>query len=82
MADSLPQGWELRHSRSSDKPFYFNIYTKSSQWEKPPFVKSGEVTTRNLIYCCSVINCIFIGSSFSFISETQRISSSVVMETR
>lgn len=44
MADSLPKGWELRHSRSSDKPFYFNIYTKSSQWEKPPFVKSGEVT--------------------------------------
>ena len=55
MADSLPKGWELRHSRSSDKPFYFNIYTKSSQWEKPPFVKSGEVTTRNLTHVVQLL---------------------------
>lgn len=43
MAEPLPKGWELRHSRTSDKSFYFNIYTKSSQWEKPPFVKPEEV---------------------------------------
>lgn len=42
MAD-LPQGWELRQSRSSGRDFYFNIYTKGSQWEVPLPVQPGEV---------------------------------------
>lgn len=36
MADEeLPKGWEKRMSRSTGQPYYLNIYTKESQWERP-----------------------------------------------
>ncbi|XP_002735945.1 peptidyl-prolyl cis-trans isomerase NIMA-interacting 1-like [Saccoglossus kowalevskii] len=36
MAEDVPPGWEVRYSRSNDgKPYYLNLKTKQSQWEKP-----------------------------------------------
>jgi len=31
----LPDGWEEKMSRSKGKPYYVNIHTKESQWDKP-----------------------------------------------
>lgn len=42
-ARDLPQGWEQRTSSSSGKTFYFNIYTKGSQWEVPQGPGPGQV---------------------------------------
>ena len=42
MAD-LPQGWEKRTSSSSGRTYYFNIYTKASQWESPERPPPGKV---------------------------------------
>lgn len=33
--DDFPKGWEKRMSRSTGQPYYLNIYTKESQWERP-----------------------------------------------
>ncbi|XP_013774555.1 peptidyl-prolyl cis-trans isomerase NIMA-interacting 1-like [Limulus polyphemus] len=36
MADEeLPKGWEKRMSRSTGQPYYLNMFTKESQWERP-----------------------------------------------
>ncbi|XP_076455314.1 putative peptidyl-prolyl cis-trans isomerase dodo [Babylonia areolata] len=32
---NLPDGWELRVSRSNGKEYYLNVYTKESQWDPP-----------------------------------------------
>ena len=45
MAADLPQGWETRTS-SSGKGYYFNIYTKASQWESPVRPVPGKVNER------------------------------------
>lgn len=44
MAAGLPQGWEQRESKSSGRQFYFNEYTKASQWDPPAAVQDGEVS--------------------------------------
>ena len=31
----LPDGWEMRTSRSTGMSYYLNTYTKKSQWERP-----------------------------------------------
>lgn len=31
----LPEGWEMRTSRSTGMTYYLNIHTKESQWERP-----------------------------------------------
>lgn len=31
----LPEGWEMRTSRSTGMTYYLNTYTKKSQWERP-----------------------------------------------
>ncbi|XP_003386651.1 PREDICTED: peptidyl-prolyl cis-trans isomerase NIMA-interacting 1-like [Amphimedon queenslandica] len=46
---SLPEGWEKRESRSSGKAFYFNLFTKASQWEPPASVGPGEVQASHLL---------------------------------
>jgi len=35
MAETLPDGWEKRVSRSNGKEYYLNLHTKQSQWEAP-----------------------------------------------
>ncbi|KAJ8038405.1 Peptidyl-prolyl cis-trans isomerase NIMA-interacting 1 [Holothuria leucospilota] len=35
MAEDLPEGWEVRMSKSQGKKYYFNPTTGASQWEKP-----------------------------------------------
>ncbi|CAG4988425.1 unnamed protein product [Colias eurytheme] len=31
----LPEGWEMRKSRSTGMAYFLNTYTKKSQWERP-----------------------------------------------
>ncbi|CAH2242951.1 jg14519 [Pararge aegeria aegeria] len=31
----LPEGWEMRTSRSTGMTYFLNMYTKKSQWERP-----------------------------------------------
>lgn len=31
----LPHGWEVRHSKSKNLPYYFHPETKESRWEPP-----------------------------------------------
>lgn len=31
----LPEGWEMRTSRSTGMTYFLNTYTKKSQWERP-----------------------------------------------
>lgn len=77
---SLPEGWEKRESRSSGKSFYFNLFTKASQWEPPASVGPGEVEIKLLSLLQSLILCknqcfslffvVFsLGSSLSSFSE-------------
>lgn len=33
--DSLPEGWVKRHSKSKDRPYFYNTKTGESVWEKP-----------------------------------------------
>ena len=33
---SLPADWELRHSSSRNRPYYYNRKTGESRWEEPP----------------------------------------------
>ncbi|XP_077986562.1 peptidyl-prolyl cis-trans isomerase NIMA-interacting 1-like [Glandiceps talaboti] len=50
MAESLPSGWELKYSRSHDgRPYYLNIHTKQSQWEKPTPPSSDTVRASHLL---------------------------------
>ena len=44
MATQLPQGWEERQSKSSGRPYYYNIYTKATQWDTPTIVSPGQVS--------------------------------------
>lgn len=31
----LPPNWEIRHSKTRNLPYYYNLETKQSQWEAP-----------------------------------------------
>ena len=44
----IPHGWELRQSESSGKAYYYNVYTKMSQWEKPIQPAPGQVRWERL----------------------------------
>ena len=33
--EHLPPGWQLKTSRSTGKPYYFNTVSKKSQWDYP-----------------------------------------------
>ncbi|XP_038216259.1 putative peptidyl-prolyl cis-trans isomerase dodo [Zerene cesonia] len=33
--EPLPEGWEMRKSRSTGMAYFLNTYTKQSQWERP-----------------------------------------------
>ncbi|CCG80790.1 Peptidyl-prolyl cis/trans isomerase [Taphrina deformans PYCC 5710] len=35
MDSGLPGGWEIRHSKSRNLPYYFNAATSDSRWEPP-----------------------------------------------
>ncbi|KKF95293.1 Peptidyl-prolyl cis-trans isomerase ssp-1 [Ceratocystis fimbriata CBS 114723] len=32
----LPMDWEVRHSKSKQLPYYFNVVTRDSRWDPPP----------------------------------------------
>ncbi len=45
MATQLPTGWEERQSKSSaGRPYYFNIYTKATQWDPPATIAPDQVS--------------------------------------
>lgn len=33
--EELPEGWIKKYSKSKNRPYYYNINTKESVWEKP-----------------------------------------------
>lgn len=48
----LPDGWERKISRSNNKEYYLNIYTKESQWDiptSPAKQKSATVQASHLL---------------------------------
>lgn len=46
----LPEGWEMRTSRSTGMTYYLNSYTKKSQWERPDApANAGEVRCSHLL---------------------------------
>ncbi|XP_072015967.1 uncharacterized protein [Amphiura filiformis] len=46
---NLPEGWEMRTSRSTGRDYYMNIYTKTSQWEVPTEKAPKEVKCSHLL---------------------------------
>ncbi|CAH1254217.1 PIN1 [Branchiostoma lanceolatum] len=51
MADhgDLPEGWEERASKSQGRPYYLNVHTKQSQWEKPTDPATSQVRCSHLL---------------------------------
>jgi peptidyl-prolyl cis-trans isomerase NIMA-interacting 1 len=46
----LPQGWEMRTSRSTGMTYFLNTYTKKSQWERPDApAEPGEVRCSHIL---------------------------------
>ncbi len=43
MAESLPEGWEQRTSKSTGRTYYLNRATGASQWEKPVGLSEDKV---------------------------------------
>ncbi|KAF7556817.1 hypothetical protein G7Z17_g1180 [Cylindrodendrum hubeiense] len=39
----LPKGWEIRHSKSKNLPYYFNEKEKDSRWEPPEQTKTEKL---------------------------------------
>ncbi|XP_005184062.1 putative peptidyl-prolyl cis-trans isomerase dodo [Musca domestica] len=42
---NIPEGWEVRTSRSTGLTYYLNIYTKESQWDLPTEPAKKEVSS-------------------------------------
>ena len=49
MAAELPSGWEKRESKSTGRPYYYNVDTRESRWEPPANVESGQVRASHLL---------------------------------
>ncbi|XP_041982846.1 putative peptidyl-prolyl cis-trans isomerase dodo [Aricia agestis] len=46
----LPEGWEMRTSRSTGMTYYLNTYTKKSQWDRPEApADQGEVRCSHIL---------------------------------
>ncbi|XP_052754154.1 LOW QUALITY PROTEIN: putative peptidyl-prolyl cis-trans isomerase dodo [Galleria mellonella] len=46
----LPEGWEMRTSRSTGMTYFLNMYTKKSQWERPEApADPGEVRCSHIL---------------------------------
>lgn len=43
MESGLPEGWEIRHSKSRNLPYYFNAATADSRWEPPHGTNSDKL---------------------------------------
>lgn len=43
MESGLPSGWEIRHSKSRNLPYYFNASTSDSRWEPPQGTNSDKL---------------------------------------
>ena len=46
---SLPKGWMEKKSTSKDKVYYYNEYTKMTQWEKPLSPAPGQVSAAHAL---------------------------------
>jgi len=51
----LPKGWEKRMSRSSDREYYFNVYTGKSVWERPSQSAEEDVKVPAKIQCLHIL---------------------------
>ncbi|RUP45850.1 peptidyl-prolyl cis-trans isomerase pin1 [Jimgerdemannia flammicorona] len=45
----LPQNWEVRHSRTYSKDYYFNTLTKESRWDPPPMGENERIRASHLL---------------------------------
>jgi len=45
----LPQNWEVRHSRTYNKDYYFNTLTKESRWDPPPMGENERIRASHLL---------------------------------
>lgn len=46
----LPEGWEMRTSRSTGMTYFLNTYTKKSQWERPEApADQGEIRCSHIL---------------------------------
>lgn len=43
MESGLPEGWEVRHSKSRNLPYYFHAATSDSRWEPPQGTASDKL---------------------------------------
>lgn len=43
MESGLPEGWEVRHSKSRNLPYYFNAANSDSRWEPPQGTNSDKL---------------------------------------
>uniref|UniRef100_A0A1I7YXY0 Peptidyl-prolyl cis-trans isomerase n=1 Tax=Steinernema glaseri TaxID=37863 RepID=A0A1I7YXY0_9BILA len=51
----LPRGWEKRMSRKSGREYYLNLYTNTSQWERPGQEASVDESMLNEIQCAHLL---------------------------
>uniref|UniRef100_A0A1A9UHS2 Peptidyl-prolyl cis-trans isomerase n=1 Tax=Glossina austeni TaxID=7395 RepID=A0A1A9UHS2_GLOAU len=54
---NIPEGWEVRTSRSTGLTYYLNIYTKESQWDLPtePAKKEISASGPSEVRCCHLL---------------------------
>lgn len=45
----LPNGWQQKMSRSSNRMYYYNSQTGASQWDKPTSESSAQMRARHLL---------------------------------
>ncbi|KAI1709296.1 PPIC-type PPIASE domain-containing protein [Ditylenchus destructor] len=53
--DDLPKGWEKRMSRSSNREYYFNVYSGKSQWDRPKTEGSEEAKIPDKVQCLHIL---------------------------
>ncbi|OZJ04606.1 Peptidyl-prolyl cis-trans isomerase pin1 [Bifiguratus adelaidae] len=46
---NLPKNWEVRHSRTYDKDYYFNTVTLESRWDAPPDGNEERIRASHLL---------------------------------
>ncbi|XP_788025.2 peptidyl-prolyl cis-trans isomerase pin1 [Strongylocentrotus purpuratus] len=50
MADDLPEGWEIRYSKTHNgQPYYYKMASKESRWDKPEGPPAGKVRCSHLL---------------------------------
>ncbi|XP_017487684.1 PREDICTED: putative peptidyl-prolyl cis-trans isomerase dodo [Rhagoletis zephyria] len=52
---NIPEGWEVRKSRSTGLTYYLNIYTKESQWDLPTEPAKKESSGPSEVRCSHLL---------------------------